>query len=210
MVWSERAKDFFLSGLVLLTPLIISLIVISFLFGWTSGVTNIVVEYLNLTSITFELLVIAQALVLIGLSIFILLIGAFSKSKFGKYTLGSFGRLVNIVPVYRSLYYSIRNLANSITENKSSYKEAVLVEYPMEKTYRIGFVTSPSGKIIEDAADEELVNVYLPNSPNPTNGITVMLPDEKINELEMTVKQGFKLLITTGVSNEKIEEIMPE
>jgi uncharacterized membrane protein len=172
--------------------------------------TGLFIDYFDLTSVTFRLRVAAQVLVLFALAGAVAVIGKFSKSRTGKRTLGSFGKIVNIVPVYRSLYHGIKHLANSLAENKSSYRKAVIAEYPSDGIYRIGFITSESSDEIQEAADEELVNVYIPNSPTPTAGVTAMMPREKLHELDMSVKKAFKLLVTTGVSSEKMDEIIPE
>lgn len=86
----------------------------------------------------------------------------------------------------------------------------MLAEYPSEDIYQIGFITSESSDEIEKAVGEELVNVYIPNSPTPTAGVTAMMPEERVQELDMSVKKAFKLLLTTGVSSEKMDEIIPE
>ncbi|MFB6100728.1 MAG: DUF502 domain-containing protein [Candidatus Nanohalobium sp.] len=210
MSLKESFKDSFLSGLVLLTPLIATAVIISFLLGWTSGLTGLFIDYFDLSSLTFRLRVAAQVLVLLVMAGAVAVIGKFSRSRTGRKTLGGFGKIVNIVPVYRSLYHGIKHLANSLAENQSSYRKAVLAEYPSEDIYRIGFITSESSDEIEEAAGEKLVNVYLPNSPTPTAGVTAMMPRGKLHELDMSVKKAFKLLVTTGVSSEKMDEIMPE
>lgn len=206
----EGFKDSFLSGLVLLAPLIATIAIISFLLSWTSGFTGLFIDWFDLTSVTFKMKVAAQILVLFLLAAAVAVVGKFSKSRMGRKTLGGFGRLVNIVPVYRSLYHGIKHLANSLAENQSSYRKVVLAEYPSEGIYRLGFITSESSDEIEDAAGKELVNVYLPNSPTPTAGITAMMPSEKLHEVDMSVKKAFKMLVTTGVSSEKMDEIIPE
>jgi uncharacterized membrane protein len=204
----EVFKDSFLSGLVLLTPLIATFLIVSLVLGWTSGITGFFIDTFDLSSLTFRTHIAAQILVLAGLTAMVTVIGRFSRSRAGKRALGSMGKIVNLVPVYRSLYHSIKNIAGSFAEGQSSYRTAVLAEHPSDGIYRIGFITSESSDEIEEAAGEELVNVYLPNSPTPTAGITAMMPREKLHELDMSVKKAFKLLVTTGVSNEKIDEII--
>ena len=206
----EHLKDSFLSGLVLLTPLIATFVIIGFVLGWTSGLTGLFIDFFDLTSVTFRFRAAAQILVLAVLATAVTGVGVFAKSRTGKKALGGFGKLVNIVPIYRSLYHGIKHVSSALVEKKTGYNRPVLAEYPSEDIYRIGFITSESRGEIQKAAGEEVVNVYIPNSPTPTTGATVMMPRDKIEELDMTVKEAFKLVVTTGISNKKIESIMPE
>jgi uncharacterized membrane protein len=210
MTLSERLKGSFFSGLILLTPLIATFVIIGFVLSWTSGITGFFIDFFDLTSATFRFQAAAQVLVLLVLALAVTMIGVFGRSRTGKKALGGFGRLVDVVPIYRSLYHGIKHVSSALVDKQSSYRKAVLAEYPSEDIYRIGFITSESSTEINKAAEEELVNIYIPNSPTPTTGAMVMMPRRKIHELDISVKQAFKLLVTTGISSEKIEEIMPE
>ena len=205
----EFLKDSFFSGLVLLTPMIATFAIIVFVLNWTSGLTGLFIDFFELSS-ALRFRAAAQVLVLLLIGIVVTGFGVFGRSRTGKKTLGEFGKLVNIVPVYRSLYHGIKHISSALVEKQSSYRKAVLAEYPSKDIYRVGFITSESRKEIQDVVDEELVNVYLPNSPTPTAGATVMMPRRKVKELDLSVKEAFKLLVTTGISSEKMDKIMPE
>jgi uncharacterized membrane protein len=172
--------------------------------------TGFFIDFFDLTSVTLSFRAAAQILVLLVMAVIVTGIGVFGKSRTGKKTLGGFGKLVNIVPIYRSLYHGIKHISSALVEKQTGYNRPVLAEYPSEDIYRIGFVTSECRPEIDEAAGEELINVYIPNSPTPTTGATVMMPQEKLREVDMTVKEAFKLVVTTGISNKKIENIMPE
>lgn len=98
--------------------MIATVVIISFLPGWTSGLTGLFIDYFDQSSVTFRFA--AQILVLLGLAAANATVGKFSKSRTAMRTLGSFGKIMKIVPVYRSLYHGIKHLANSLADNKSS------------------------------------------------------------------------------------------
>jgi uncharacterized membrane protein len=139
---SEGLKDSFFSGLVLLTPLLATFVIISFVLGWTSGLTGFFIDFFDLTSVTLSFRAAAQILVLLVMAVIVTGIGVFGKSRTGKKTLGGFGKLVNIVPIYRSLYHGIKHISSALVEKQTGYNRPVLAEYPSEDIYRIGFVTS--------------------------------------------------------------------
>jgi len=74
----------------------------------------------------------------------------------------------------------------------------------------LGFTTSEAAEEIQQVDDRKLLNVFMPNSPNPTAGIMAILPEERIHDVDLTVREAFKLVMTTGISNEKVEKALPE
>lgn len=210
MKLNEKIKDSFISGLILLTPLILTFIIIKFFLNWTSGLTDIVVQVFGIGQYVGQDMLAGQIIVLTASAIFILLAGVAARSYRGKKVLGGFGRLVNFVPMYRTLYFSLKHFANALVENRSHYENAVVVEYPERGIYRIGFTTSKTQEEIQKIDNRELMNVFMPNSPNPTGGQMAILPKDRINDVDLSVREAFKLLMTTGISNEKVENVLPE
>lgn len=208
MKLQENLKRSFIGGLILLGPFILTIVIIKLFLNSTSGLTEIVVQLTGLGKYTGQSTLIGQLIVLFSSAVFVTLTGLVARSKTGKTILGGFGRLVNIVPMYRTLYFSLKHLANSLVENKSHYENTVVVEYPHEGIYRVGFTTSKTQSEIQSLEESNLLNVFLPNSPNPTAGIMVILPEERIHEVDMTVREGFKLVMTTGISNKKVEKMI--
>ena len=210
MQLKKDLKNSFLGGLVLLAPFILTLLMIKFLLDWTSGITDILIQVLNINQYTGQSGLAGQIIVLIGSAFLITVIGLVAKSKIGKSLMGDFGRLVNIVPLYRNVYLSLRHFANSLVENKSKYEKTVIAEYPQKGIYRVGFTTSQTQIEIQEIDERNLLNVFMPNSPNPTGGIMAILPEERVHEVDLSVKEGFKLVMTTGISDEKVNELIPQ
>ena len=206
----EKLKDSFISGLILLTPLILTFIIIKFFLNSTSGLTGVVVEVFGIGKYVGQDMLAGQIIVLTGSAIFIVIAGVAARSYAGRKVLGGFGRLVNLVPMYRTLYFSLKHFANALVENRSHYENAVVVEYPERGIYRIGFTTSKTQEEIQKIDNRELMNVFMPNSPNPTGGQMAILPKDRINDVDLSVREAFKLLMTTGISNEKVENVLPE
>lgn len=204
---SSSLKDNFVSGLILALPFVVVLIVLQFLVKYAFLVIDPVVESTRLVQYTSnnELLaqVIAAALIFTLLSV----LGFLYTHQRTKGLLSYIGRFANFIPLLGSIYLSVRQVASSVSDNESKFKKLVLLEYPREDVYSIGLLTSKSPSEFRDKASEELYSVYLPNSPNPTNGRTVMIPESDLIELDMSVQKGLKLMMTTGMS---FEEELPE
>ena len=188
----------------------LTFIIIKFFLNSTSGLTGVVVEVFGIGKYVGQDMLAGQIIVLTGSAIFIVIAGVAARSYAGRKVLGGFGRLVNLVPMYRTLYFSLKHFANALVENRSHYENAVVVEYPERGIYRIGFTTSKTQEEIQKIDNRELMNVFMPNSPNPTGGQMAILPKDRINDVDLSVREAFKLLMTTGISNEKVENVLPE
>lgn len=199
----DSLKDSFVKGLLLIAPLVITLYIIRLMVGWALVVVNPVVQGIGLTQYTANDELLARLVAALLIVLVIIVLGYIAKRSVGRRVFGGFGRVVNLVPLVDTIYSSIRQVANSLVERESSYQSVVLVEYPRQGVYTIGFVTGDGPASFESAlGDESLVNVYLPNSPNPTGGRLVVVPDEAIHEIDMSVRRGFRLLVTTGIGED--------
>lgn len=210
MSFQEKLKDSFISGLILLTPLILTVVIIKFFLNWTAGLTDVLVKLFGVGKYVGQDMLAGQLIVLAASSVFIVVTGITARSYRGRKVLGGFGRLVNLVPMYRTLYFSLKNFANALVENRSHYENAVVVEYPERGIYRVGFTTSETQEEIQKIDNRQLTNVFLPNSPNPTGGQMAILPKDRIYDIDLSVREAFKLVMTTGISNEKVEKVLPE
>jgi len=135
----------------------------------------------------------------------IVLLGFLTQQSVGRHLFGNIGRLVNVVPLVSTIYGSVRQVADSLVERKTGYESVVLVEYPREGVYMIGLVTGESPRTVEDVAGQDAYNVFLPNSPNPTAGRLVLLPEDQVHEIDMSVRRGMRLIVTTGMGDEQEE-----
>ncbi|MFB6185648.1 MAG: DUF502 domain-containing protein [Halobacteriaceae archaeon] len=202
MRWLSKKtiRDSFISGLIVVAPLIITIFIFKLIFNWILGFINPFIFGLQLPRLTGNIELVAQLLAIGLMIVGITLIGLFANLNIGRRTLGNIGRFVDFIPLFRTVYGNIRQVATSITEHSTAYESAVYVEYPRLEVYSIGLVTGESPTSIEDVAGQEVYNVYVPASPNPTNGSLQLVPEERIHESDLSVGQAFRMLMTTGIS----------
>ena len=199
-----RAKRSFAAGLVLVTPLAVTVFVLQFVFTRMTAVLNPVVRGTRLTSYTANNELVAQLLAAVLIAVAVAGLGFVASWGLGKRLFGSLERGLRLVPLVRTIYFGVQQVGESLAERASGYDSVVLVEFPREGTYSLGFVTNGAPGSVRRVAGEDVYNVFVPNSPNPTAGALVMLPGEEIHELDMPVRKGLRLLVTTGLSADEL------
>lgn len=204
---SAVIKNSFVAGLLLITPLVVTAYVLKLLVNWSFQFVNPVVQSTRLTQYTANIEAVAQLVAAVLIVTSITLLGYLAQKNVGKQLFGNIGRIVNVIPLVSTIYGSVRQVANSIVDRDTAYEGVVLVEYPREGLYSIGLVTGESPPAVEALADQAVYNVFLPNSPNPTGGRLVLLPEDQVHELDMSVRRGMRLVITTGMNGEEAEEL---
>lgn len=141
----------------------------------------------------------------IGVFIFLaftVLVGWIGKGLLGRSFLRWAERLVDRMPVVRSIYNGVKQIAETVfSQRDTSFDKACLVEYPRPGIWAIAFIsTTAKGEIQEKLpGDEEMVTVFLPTTPNPTSGFLLFLPRRDVKELNMTVEDAAKLVISAGL-----------
>jgi uncharacterized membrane protein len=132
-----------------------------------------------------------------------LIVGVVAHNFLGQRLVGVFDKLFTRMPVFGGTYGLIKQVFESVfAQGAESFKHAVLVEYPRPGIYAIGFVTAESSGLIMSGSDKELVNVFIPTTPNPTSGFYLLVEKQLVRELDMPVQQAFKLVVTMGIAKE--------
>jgi len=201
----QRLKDSFVAGLILLAPLVVTLYILRILARWSLQVIDPVVAGTRLTEFTANNEIAAQFVAGLIIVALITLLGMLAQYSVGRHLFGNLGRTVNLVPLVSTIYASVRQVATSLVDRDSEYDKVVLVEYPREGMYSIGLVTSEGRKAIDEVAGEQAFSVFLPNSPNPTAGRLIMVPASQIHETEMSVREGMRMIVTTGIGDKEEE-----
>lgn len=199
---TSALKRNFVTGLILVTPLIITLYILRVLSEWALQFINPIVAGTRLTQYTANVEAIAQLSAAILIVLLITIIGYIAEKSVGRRMFGNIGRIMNVIPLVNTIYGSVRQVANSLVERNTSYEGVVLVEYPREDLYSIGLVTGKSPESVEGLIGQDAYNVFLPNSPNPTAGRLVLLPENQVHEIDMSVRRGIRLIVTTGMESE--------
>ncbi|MFB6123594.1 MAG: DUF502 domain-containing protein [Haloferacaceae archaeon] len=202
-----RVRTSFVTGLLLVTPLAVTAFVLQFVFTRVTGVLNPVVRAAGLRAYTANIEIVAQLLAAVVVAAGIVCLGYLASRSVGQRLFGGFERAVRLVPFVRTVYFGVRQVSESLVERTAGYESVVLVEYPRDGLYSLAFVTNRSPRAARDATDEALYNVFVPHSPNPTAGSLVLVPESDVYEIEMPVREGLRLLVTTGLSTDDVEEL---
>ncbi|MFB6142270.1 MAG: DUF502 domain-containing protein [Halorientalis sp.] len=206
-----RLRNSFIAGVLVVAPLAVTVFVLQFIFAHLTGILNPIVRTTRLTSYTGNVELVAQLLAAVLLAGAITAVGYLASWSLGQRVFGGFERGIRLIPLVRTIYFGVRQVSESLSDPAAGYESVVLVEAPRSGLYSVGFVTNESPHAAREATDESLYNVFLPNSPNPTAGRLVLAPESDVYELDMPVRRGLRLLITTGLSVDDVDaEQLPD
>ncbi len=202
-------KRSFVAGLILITPLVVTLYVLRLLVNWSLQFVNPVVRGTRLVRYTANVEVVAQALAVVSIVGTITALGYLARQRVGREMFGNLGRVVNVIPLVGTIYTVVRQVANALVDRDTAYKRAVLVEYPRKDVYTIGLVTGESPAAAEAYVGQRLYNVFLPHSPNPTAGRLVLVGEDQIHDVDMSVRRGMRLIVTSGIGSDRVDASLP-
>lgn len=190
----KHIKSKFFTGLIILIPLIVTLYIIYVIISFFEPLVGPLVK-----NILFRLTGREMYVPGIGFIVFIIVTyvtGMIASNYFGKTTLSQGERLLKRIPVVKSIYGSVKEMTEAFSSDKiKSFKEAVLVEFPFAGRYTIGFVT----KRIE-IKGERFCMVFIPPTPIPTAGFLVMVREEELKFLDITIDRALKYIISLGTA----------
>jgi len=131
----------------------------------------------------------------------ILLFGVVARHLFGREIVRLWERLLSRVPVARNIYAAVKQLLDAIfvSGSQTNFRRVVLVEYPRRGVYAIAFTTGPTRGPVGQVPAPDLVNVFVPTTPNPTSGFYLLVPEKDLTPLDITVEQAFKLVMSAGL-----------
>lgn len=127
------------------------------------------------------------------------LIGSMRRSGKKKHLFDSVDLFFRKIPLVNYIYTSVEQLINAFSQERSSFKKVVMIEYPRKGLYTLGFLTGESKGEVQRRTNKNCINVFLPTTPNPTSGWLVLVPEDDVIILDMTVEQGLKFIISGGV-----------
>ena len=136
------------------------------------------------------------------ISIFLItLIGWLSLSFIGKRLFDLFENILNKIPILRTIYSAVGQLIETFTKSKSGKKNVVLVEYPRKGVWAVGFATNENTGEIKKKTGQELINVFVPTTPNPTSGFLIMFPKNEVIYLDLSFEEASKFIVSAGSTN---------
>ena len=133
--------------------------------------------------------------------VFITIVGGISLSFFGKKILNFINDLFKRIPILRTIYSAITQMTESLTKSDNKQKSVVLLEYPKKDVWAVGFATKENKGIINDKIGNELINVFVPTTPNPTSGFLLMVPKKNLIFLDISFEQASKFIVSAGTSD---------
>lgn len=194
----SRIRRYFLAGILVTAPLGITALIAWWIINFVDErITPLIPDKYNPeTYLPFSL----PGLGLLILFIVLTLIGALTAGLLGRWVVNTGERILNRMPVVRSIYSAIKQIFETVLAQQSNaFREAVLVEYPRRGIWAIGFITGTTKGEVQNLTLEETVNIFLPTTPNPTSGFLLFVPREEVVPLDMSVEEAVKMVISGGI-----------
>ena len=190
-----RLRNYFITGIVVLIPIGITLYLTKFFISISS---NLIPSRINPnTYLPFDI----PGLEIVLAIIFITLVGGLSLSFIGKKFLQLVNDLFKRIPILRTIYSAIGQMTETLAPKKGQKKSVVLVEYPRKGSWAVGFATKKNECEISKKTNSNLINVFVPTTPNPTSGFLLMFPKDEIIYLDMSFEEASKFIVSAGTSN---------
>ena len=194
----SKLRSWFFTGILVLTPAILTVYVV---WSFITFIDNLVVPivpdaYQPSNLLPFSL----PGLGLIIVFIVTTLIGSLATGLFGRTLIKLWENILNRMPVVRSVYSAIKQILETVMATQSdAFRQAVLVEYPRKGIWAIGFVTGSTKGEVGEILDNDIVNVFMPTTPNPTSGFLLFFPKKDLVFLKMSVEDSLKLVVSGGM-----------
>lgn len=197
-----KIRNNFITGLAIILPITLTIVILQFV---ASNVNKLILEpifkvYSPLIADKPYITYLSKGLVLILSVLFIALIGLATKLIIVR-RFFSFGeRLFFKIPMVGKIYVAIKQISSAfLGKRRGIFKRVVLLEYPRKGIHSVGFVTSKSKGEIQAKIKKEVLNIFVPTTPNPTSGVFLLVPEEETIPLDISVEDGLKLIISGGV-----------
>ena len=190
-----RLRNYFITGIVVLVPIGITLYLTKFFIS----VSSKLIPY-NLNPNNYLPFAIPGLEILLSI-LFITIIGGISLSFIGKRILKFVNDLFKRIPILRTIYSAIGQMTESFAPNNNNNKKSVvLIQYPRKGSWAVGFATKDNKGEISKKTNTDLVNVFVPTTPNPTSGFLLMFPKDEVIYLDMTFEEASKFIVSAGTS----------
>ena len=190
-----RIRNYFIAGVVVLIPIGITIYLTLFIMSISSKILPKEINPNHYLPYNIPGLEIFISIILITL------IGWLSLSFIGKRLLLLFNAILKKIPILRTIYSAIGQMTETFTKNDKGKKNVVLVEYPRKGSWAVGFATKENTGEISTKTKQNLINVFVPTTPNPTSGFLLMFPKEDVIYLDFTFEEASKFIVSAGTSS---------
>ena len=190
-----KIRNNFIAGVVVLIPIGITLYLTLFIISISGKIIPSRINPNNYLPFDIPGIEIFIALIIITI------IGWISLSFLGKKFFELLNQLLKKIPILRTIYSAIGQMTESLTKTDNNQKSVVLLEYPRKGVLAVGFATKVNDGLIKNKVNENIVNVFVPTTPNPTSGFLLMVPKKDLIYLDVTFEQASKFIVSAGTTN---------
>jgi uncharacterized membrane protein len=196
----KKLKKYFLTGLVVLGPLGMTLLVVQWVVGLMERlILNLLPDALHPSTLLGRYI---PGFGVLATVLLVLLVGMLTANFLGRALVDWSERLMGKIPLVKGIYGLFRQVTDTLfSKDKGGFRKVVLIEYPRRGLWSIGFITGISEGELQQVTPHRLINVFLPTAPLPTSGFYVLVPKEDVLELQMSIDEAFKLVVSGGMVN---------
>ena len=205
---SRKLKSYFYAGSIVILPIFLTVFIINWMVNFVvilsskSFTVKLISEFINKFGYSEirELKYIIYFFYVLSIILFIIFVGYITRNILGRKITSAINKMMYRLPIIKHIYSTISQIVNLVSSNKNtSYKKAVLIEYPKKGIYSIGFLTSETNPLIENIVGDKVYNIFVPTSPNPTSGMFIAMKQKDVKVLDVKIEDAIKLVISGGV-----------
>lgn len=197
-----RLRGYFFAGVLVTAPVALTMYFVWLVVRFADNFVKAIIpeQYLLGHYLPFDIPGVGLIITVLGLT----LIGALAAGFFGRLIIRIGERIVEKMPIVRNIYGAFKQVFETVLSRDSmSFRQVALVEYPRRGVWSLGFVTGTTTGEVQKDTEDEVINVFIPTTPNPTSGFLLFIPRSEVQILEMTVEDGIKMVVSAGIITPK-------
>ncbi len=196
----RRIRNIFITGLLITLPIALTYFILQFLFKNLDALSPVFTKILINMGAPIPEGYRIPALGLVITLLIVLAVGWFTTNFFGKQMINLGESIVEKIPFVRKIYKGSKQVVQSIAHaDTTAFRKVVLLEFPRRGMLAIGFVTGSARGEVQEYTREDVLNVFVPTMPNPTSGFLVFAPPEDLTEIDMSIEDGIKYVVSGGI-----------
>lgn len=200
-----RLRKHFLTGLLVTTPLGLTLYLTWVVITWIDGLVAALIPptWNPMSYLPYQI----PGLGLIIVLVLLVFVGTMASGYLGRLFMSMGEGVLAHMPVVRTIYATTKQIMETVFSNHSAaFRQVVMVEYPIENMWALAFLTGKTTGEVQAITEDEVINVFLPTTPNPTSGFLLFVPRRKVIPLAMTVEEGIKMIMSAGIITPPMQE----
>ncbi len=197
-IFHLKLKSYFLTGLLVLVPITLTLLVVRWLVRLMDSLLKSVLPMALRPEQVFGVAV--PGIGLVATLLLILMVGVLTANIFGRSLVNFTEKLVDRIPFVKGIYTLFKQVSDTVlNRDRGAFRKVVLIEYPRRGIWAVAFVTGITQGEVQLITEKKLTNIFVPTTPNPTSGFYILVAEDDMIELSMTVEEAFKLVISGGM-----------